>query len=126
MALTPAQKERIEKNRLAALERKRALATADASNNSTAPLSQDSHTSGGSSTNSYKKYRASGRENPYISPSSVAIIRPTSPVLSREEKEARENRRLEEERKARESALLPPLPEGSRKLRDVTANRYVC
>ena len=122
MALTPAQKERIEKNRLAALERKRALATADASNSGTAPLSQDSHTSGGS-TNSYKKYRASGRENPYISPSSVAIIRPTSPVLSREEKEARENRRLEEERKARENALLPPLPEGSRKLRDVTANR---
>ena len=128
MALTPAQKERIEKNRLAALQRKRSLDNSNANANGITPssqsLSQDSHTSNNSNNSSnttngsHKKYRASPRENPYRS-SPAKARPPPSPVLSQEEREARNNR----EREARESALIPPLPDGSPKLRDVTVNR---
>lgn len=113
MALTPEQKARIEKNRLAALARKRAVESSVFNNgrappSSPQPLSQDSNSSV-ASADSAKRVCIT---NPYKLPSPFKNRpeRRSPDPLSQESLEDRRRTFEAEEAERRERELLPPCP----------------
>ena len=123
MALTPEQKERIEKNRLAALERKRARESTTSNCGGTpSSSSQLSQESNASSTASKRAHIS----NPYNKPSPFKNRpeRRTPDPLSQDSMGSIEERRKQfeaEEAQKRERELLPSFP-AEPKIREATVN----